>query len=229
MTVATTSSPTFEVHGSGAALRFGSVRTLIAGYTGRDEAAVRRHIDELAAIGVAPPAHVPMFYSVDPAAITTAANAPITRTNTSGEVEPVILRRDGRYFLGVGSDHTDRRLETVDVGESKRVCPKPIGSVVIEIDGWHSFNWDACRMRSWVDGRLYQDGTLASLRTPRDLLQNLSDRIGDSGEDLICFAGTLPLLRREFTSGVCWDLMLALPGGRTLTHSYTTAPKHHHC
>ncbi|MDT2004764.1 DUF2848 domain-containing protein [Rhodococcus opacus] len=222
MTRTTTEVLTFETLDSSEILRFGAGRTLVAGYTGRDEAAVQHHIDELATIGVAPPAQVPMFYPVEIATITTATQAPVTGEHTSGEVEPVILRHRGRHYLGVGSDHTDRRLETVDIGDSKRACPKPVGPKVVEIADWATFDWDACRARSWVDGVLYQDGTLAALRTPHNLLQIFADRLGDTGEDLLCFAGTLPLLDGKFTPGHRWDLELTLPDGRTLTHTYTT-------
>lgn len=212
----------FTVLGSGAVLRPDAARTLVAGYTGRDEAAVRHHIDELAAIGVAPPERVPMLYPIDPATITSAAYAPVTGANTSGEVEPVLLRHRGRFYLGVGSDHTDRDRETVDIGESKRICPKPVGATVAEIADWASFDWDACRARSWVDGKLYQDGTLAALRTPTDLLGIITERVGADDRDLLCFAGTLPLLDGRFTPGTRWDLELVLPDGRALTHTYRT-------
>ncbi|MDA3623870.1 DUF2848 family protein [Saccharopolyspora sp. WRP15-2] len=203
-------------------LLFRDFHALIAGYTGRDEEAVRHHIEELAAIGVAPPERVPMFYPVAAESISTAASTPISAANTSGEVEPVIVRHSGKYFLGIGSDHTDREMETIDIGDSKRACPKPIGPVVVEVPDWESFDWDGCRARSWVDGEPYQDGTLANLRTPLDLLRIFDERAGDDGGDLICFAGTLPLLTGAFTPGTRWDLELVLPDGRKLTHTYRT-------
>ncbi|QBJ97484.1 DUF2848 domain-containing protein [Rhodococcus sp. ABRD24] len=219
---ATAAALTFGLLDSTETIRLAAARAIVAGYTGRDEVAVQHHIDELAAIGVAPPEQVPMFYSIEAVTVTTAPNTPVAGSYTSGEIEPVVLRYCGRYFLGVGSDHTDRQLETVDIADSKRACPKPLGTTVVEIDDWADFDWDACRARSWVDGKLYQDGTLVNLRTPQNLLRILTDRLGDSGEDLICFAGTLPLLDGEFTPGNSWDLELTLPDGRTLTHSYTT-------
>lgn len=222
MTETLTDLPTWTVLGSGEPLRLTGARTLVAGYTGRDEAAVRHHIEELAAIGVAPPADVPMLYPVGAETVTTAAHTPVPGPDTSGEVEPVLLRHGGRWYLGVGSDHTDRALETVDIGESKRVCAKPIGATVAEIGDWAEFDWDACRARSWVDGKLYQDGTLAALRTPADLLGVIAARLGDDGRDLVCFAGTLPLLDGLFTPGERWELELTLPDGRVLTHTYTT-------
>lgn len=217
----------FTIAGSTETLTFDTVRTLVAGYTGRDEAAVRHHIDELAAIGVSPPPEVPMFYPVEPSTVTSRPEAAVSGPETSGEVEPVLLRFGGRHFVGIGSDHTDRNLETVDIGDSKRACSKPIGATVVEIPSWEELDWDSCRARSWVDGELYQDGQLSGLRTPHQLLDILSDRIGDNGEDLICFAGTLPLLNGTFVHGTRWDLELTLPDGIVLTHTYSTNGQGH--
>lgn len=201
-----------------------SFRSLVAGYTGRNEEQVRHHIDELAAIGVAPPPEVPMLYPMPEGSVTTAPAVTVSGDNSSGEIEPVLIRLAGRHYLGIGSDHTDRTLETVDIGESKRVCPKPIGVDVVAIENWAAFDWDACHARSWVDGTLYQDGPLAGLRRPENLLAIVADRLTDlaDDEDFVCFAGTLPLLDGAFVPGRAWDLELALPDGRTLRHTYRT-------
>ena len=37
---------------------------VIAGWTGRDAAAIQHHIDELQAIGVPPPSSVPLYYQI---------------------------------------------------------------------------------------------------------------------------------------------------------------------
>jgi hypothetical protein len=210
----------FEVLGTGQTLQLDGYQAVVAGYTGRDEAAVRHHIEELAAIGVPEPPQVPMFYAVDASTVTTAGTAEVTAGNTSGEVEPVLVRHQGRWYLGVGSDHTDRDLETEDVGESKRVCPKPVAPQVVAVPEWTAFDWDAVRISSRVDGAAYQDGRLQGLRRPDELLRLLRERGADEGRDLVCFAGTLPLLTGEFVPGTDWGLDLTLPDGRTISHTY---------
>lgn len=224
MTRTTTEPLVLHPMGSPDQLTLTGFRSIVAGYTGRDEAQVRHHIDELAAIGVAPPPQVPMFYPMPDTAASTAATAPVSGDNTSGEIEPVIIRHAGKFYLGVGSDHTDRSLETVDVGQSKQACPKPLGSDVVEIDDWTAFGWDKCYARSWVDGVLYQSGSLSGLRRPEALLAILADRLEnfDDSSDLVCFAGTLPLIDGTFVSGTQWELELTLPDGRSLRHTYTT-------
>jgi Protein of unknown function (DUF2848) len=80
---------------SGRRIELGSCRLLIAGFAGRDEADVRVHIRELAAIGVPVPGSFPTFYELDPLLLSTAARLPITAATTSGEVEPVLIRYGG--------------------------------------------------------------------------------------------------------------------------------------
>lgn len=198
------------------------VQVIVAGYTGRDETEVRHHIDELAAIGVAPPPKVPMVYPMPTELLTTSETLTVTGDNTSGEIEPVFVRHGGKWFLGVGSDHTDRTLETVDIGESKQACPKPIGSRVTAVTDWAAFDYDACQATCTVDDAIYQKGCLTGLRRPDDLLKILIDRDDDlAAGDLVVYGGTLPLIDGAFVPGVDWTLSITLPDGTELTHSYT--------
>src|SRR5919199_125752 len=84
-----------------------AVRDLvIAGWTGRDEAAIRHHIKELAAIGVPRPSSTPVFYRVSAANLTQDSRLVVLGGDTSGEVEPVIVAAEDGLWLGLGSDHT---------------------------------------------------------------------------------------------------------------------------
>ena len=94
---------------------------VVAGWTGRDRGAVEEHIAELEALGVARPSSVPLFYRVSASRLTTAREIETT-ASSSGEVEAVLLRHDGRLWVGVGSDHTDRELESFSVAVSKHLC-----------------------------------------------------------------------------------------------------------
>jgi uncharacterized protein DUF2848 len=93
--------------------------------------------------------------------------------DTSGEVEPVLFGIGDEMWLGVGSDHTDRKAETMGIALSKQLCGKPVGREL-----WRyadvAHHWDRLVIRSWatIDGKRvpYQEGTLAGMRTPEDLL-----------------------------------------------------------
>ena len=95
---------------------------MIAGWTGRDQAAVERHIAELAAIGVARPLAVPCFYRVGANLLTTSppstSPAPLER-----RVE-VVLRR-GRS-LSVSAP-THRRRSKPSAHAQQMAPPGPRG------------------------------------------------------------------------------------------------------
>ncbi|MDP5225692.1 MULTISPECIES: DUF2848 family protein [Arthrobacter] len=214
----------FAVSGTGERIELTEFTAVVAGYTGRDAAAVQHHIDELAAIGVAPPPEVPMFYPVAPESVSTSAAFHVTGAETSGEIEPLYIRHAGRYYLGIASDHTDRRLETVDIGDSKKACPKPVAGTVIPVDDLAALSLDECTARSWVDGELYQEGTLSNLRTPADVVGLFLQRRQPGDGDFVCLGGTLPLLGGTFVYGTEWTLELSLPDGSSISHQYTTSP-----
>lgn len=236
--MSTTSNPeagglSFTVGGTGETLRLADFALVVAGYTGRDEASVRAHIEELAAIGVPAPESVPAFYPMDARLATQAPWVRVEGANTSGEVEPVLIRSRGRLYLGVGSDHTDRDMERDSVAASKAACPKPLSSHVVPLPvdegGAVAFDWDTVRARCTVDGALYQEGTLDALRVPTDVLGLLDAAEGPDGatqRDLVMFCGTLPLIDGEFVAGRDWTLSLTLHDGTEIGHTYTARSTH---
>lgn len=146
---------------------------VIAGLTGRDEAAVHHHIEELRAIGVKPPPSVPAFFRNGASLLTTAQAIDALGPDSSGEVEFVLVSLEDGLWVGVGSDHTDRRVEAYAIDVSKQLCPKVISPVLWRLDDLAA-HWDQLVLRAWIEeaGRLtlYQEGSAAALRTPRSLI-----------------------------------------------------------
>lgn len=166
----------------------------IAGWTGRDRAAVDRHIQELAALGVKPPASIPTFYRIAAARVTTASSIEVLGESSSGEVEFVLLQYAGKLWLGVGSDHTDRAIETFNIDVSKQMCDKPAASV------WWLFDevaphWDALILRSRVgtERTLYQEGSVANMLEPAELIGQFAG-CAALPERTLMFCGTLPAI-----------------------------------
>ncbi|WP_053170678.1 DUF2848 family protein [Streptomyces sp. SBT349] len=216
---------TLRVTGTDEEIEVRPAKLVVAGYTGRDEAAVAEHIRELEAIGIPAPPSVPTFYDLDPALLTTGPTAAVSGAATSGEVEPVVIRHDGRYFLGVGSDHTDRELERTSIHGSKAACAKPVGPRVAEIGtDLPGLPWDEITAESHVDGAPYQRGVIAALRHPADTAERMTAALGEITGDLVLFCGTLPLLDGTFVHGTRWRLRLGLPDGTELTHAYQAQP-----
>lgn len=171
---------------------------VIAGYTGRDGEQVRRHIDELAREGIAPPPEVPMLYEMPVEILTTAPRIEVPSAQSSGEVEPILVGAGGAVYLGIGSDHTARDVEREDIARSKRICPKPIGPRLAAVDPGAA-GLDAIALESGVDGEPYQRGSLAQIAPLAALLERFRTRYPRG--DFVLFCGTVPLLTHGFRFG----------------------------
>jgi len=166
---------------------------VIAGWTGRDPIAREKHIVELEALGVARPKSTPIYYRVSAARLTTSSQIEATGEDSSGEVEVVLIRDAERLWLGVGSDHTDRKVETYCVTFSKQMCDKPIAPELWAFDEV-SDHWDSLVLRSWIDEagerRLYQEGTAATMLPPDAIIAGFALN-GSLPEGTAMFCGTL--------------------------------------
>ncbi len=172
---------------------------IMAGWTGRDPAAVQHHIDELGALGVEPPSSIPLFYPMDPALLAGSVTAiEVVGEGTSGEVEVVLLSLADGLWVGLGSDHTDRELEATSVQLSKQLCRKPMAEELWRFDEVID-HWDQMILRASIlenGGRiLYQEGALAAVRRPEDLIQAYAERLGRADATLpvgtVMFCGAL--------------------------------------
>ncbi len=209
---------------AGATKRFTARRLLVVGYTGRDPAAVDAHVAELARQGVPPPKHVPWIFVANPATLQIDGTVWAYDDTSSGEAEYVLLiDRDG-VFMCIGSDHTDRGLETLSIEKSKQVYPRVLSKQVWRLDELLP-RWDALRLRSWTGegSRLtnYQDGTLGQLIRPEQLLDLVSP---DPGTGTVVFSGTLPVLDGQMRAAPRFEAELTDTGGQSLaTLRYDTA------
>ncbi len=166
---------------------------VVAGWTGRDAAAVEKHIRELEELGVKRPATTPIFYRVSAARITTDDTIEAVGESSGGEVEFVLLQHDGRLWVGTGSDHTDREVEKYGVTVSKQMCEKPIATTFWAFEEVAP-HWDRLLLRSSVveNGKRvpYQDGSVAAMIDPRDLMKRHAAD-GRLPDGTIMFCGTL--------------------------------------
>ena len=166
---------TFERRSGGAreTVTFAPTNLIVAGWTGTDEKGLQHHIEELAALGVPPPSSVPVFYRNAVSNVMQVDRLQVLGSDTSGEVEPVVLAMADGLWLTVGSDHTDRKAEAMGIALSKQLCGKVVGTAAWRLadvaDRWDSL---IIRAHATIDGErvLYQDGTLKSLRHPADLI-----------------------------------------------------------
>ena len=199
---------------------------VIAGWTGRDAAAVEEHIAELERLGVARPKTTPIFYRVAAALLTTADAIEVAGNDSSGEVEPVVLNLAGRLWIGVGSDHTDRKIETIGVTLAKQLCAKPVGPVLWPLDEVAP-HWDRLVLRSHaiVGGgrRRYQEGPVARLRPPEELMRRFGGAAA-LAPGTAMFCGTLAV-EGGIAPAERFEIELEDPVlGRKIAHAYAITP-----
>ncbi len=198
---------TLETNTGRSPLTLTVTQAVIAGWTGRDPVARDKHIAELEAIGIARPASTPIYYRVAVRRLTTATSIEVSGGDSSGEVEFVLLASGGKTYVTVGSDHTDRKVETYGVTVSKQMCDKPIAPVVWALDDVIG-HWDQIVLRSFatIGGArmLYQEGKLDGMLPVADLVARgfsgsaLPDGCAMFGGTLAAKGGIRPASRFDF-------------------------------
>ncbi|MGB6396473.1 MAG: DUF2848 domain-containing protein [Bradyrhizobium sp.] len=182
-------------------------QAVIAGWTGRDPVARDKHIAELEAIGIARPATTPIYYRVAARRLTMADSIEVCGGDSSGEVEFVLIGWQGRIFVGCGSDHTDRKVESYSVTVSKQMCDKSIAPELWELEDVIG-HWDRMILRAfaWIEGKrgLYQEGTLDAMLPVKELLARgfkdgkLPDGCAMYGGTFAAMGGIRPADRFEY-------------------------------
>ena len=198
---------------------------IIAGWTGRDAAAMEAHIKELEALGVKRPASTPIFYRAAAALLTQGEFIEVVGSASSGEVEPVLVSGEDEIYLGVGSDHTDREVETVGITISKQLCAKPVSRELwplAEVAG----HWDALVIRSWATRggvrTLYQQSSLAKMRTPEDLQHRYGGDNYRLPAGTVMYCGTVPV-QGEIAPAEQFEIEIEDPIlKRTIRHAYVS-------
>jgi hypothetical protein len=186
-------SLTLQDDGASRACEVAIDRAVIAGWDGRDPAAVEKHIRELEALGVKRPATTPIFYRVAAARLTTSDTIEAVGEGSGGEVEFVLLQHQGRLWVGTGSDHTDREVEKYGVTVSKQMCEKPIAPRFWAYEEVAP-HWDRLMLRAHVveGGKraLYQEGAVTAMIEPAALIARHVGS-GRLPEGTLMFGGTL--------------------------------------
>lgn len=197
-------------------IQFSVRRVVNAGYTGRNQDAVRRHIEELKKEGIPAPGSTPTAYEVISKLVYCDDEIEVIGERTSGEAEFVLLCSQNDVLVGVGSDHTDRELEVASIIKSKQICPNVMGDRVWRLSRVRT-HWDEMILRSWVkdpNGKkiLYQESALTTILTPEDLMAFVRSKVDDGNlEGLVIFSGTVPLIPESTNFGDYFEVELADP------------------
>ena len=210
-------------------LNFAYTRMVNAGYVGRDQNEVRRHIDELARKGIPGPKKTPTLYPVIPRTLITDSQIEVYGDETCGEVEYVLLiENENTVYVGVGSDHTDRHLEETDIPRAKQICPNIISRRVWPLaevaDQWDGLIIEASVVKEGEE-ILYQQGLLALIMDPKALVEFVASKVNSPLQNLIIYSGTLGSLTSGFVFGERFMAKLTDPKlGRSLELGYEIFP-----
>lgn len=214
-----------EVQVDGAKKNISINKAYCIGYTGRNKEKTLEHIKELAEIGVPEPAEIPSLYPVSVSTLNQGGAIEVIGDLTSGEAEIVLIFGDSpeETYLSVGSDHTDRGLETVDINKSKQVCDKPFAEEAWNI-GDVIPHWDELELSSAVyladSWEPYQQNPISSIISLDEIKSYLSKKDVPLSNSIV-FSGTVPLLD-GFKYGTKFKLSIYDPVlGKSISTEYT--------
>jgi hypothetical protein len=220
---------TLQKRGESKPLKFTYNRMVNAGYVGRDQDEVRRHIEELATKGIPGPKTTPTLYPVNTRMLTTESEIEVYSNETCGEVEYVLLvENENTIYVGLGSDHTDRHLEESDIPRSKQICPNVLGLAVWPLSEVAD-HWDDLEIESKVlkhgEEMLYQKGCLELILDPKGLMEFVRSKIPVPLDKTVIFSGTLGSLTGSFVFGERFMAQLKDPRlNRRLELAYEIKP-----
>ena len=170
---------------------------------------------------------VPVFWHVSPDRLVTDESIAVLGITTVGEVEVVLMATEIGVLITVGSDHTDRHVESFSVAHAKQICAKPVARTCWFIAD-AAENWDQLVVRAWAteDGvrTLYQEAPLSLLLHPDDLIRHYLGEPGPLPIGTAIFCGTVPI-RGDVRPMARLEIELEDPvRRRSLAHGYDVVP-----
>lgn len=166
------------------------------GYSGRNIEKTKAHIDELKELGVPEPDSIPEIYHLDAYLFRQDNNISIIGEKSSGEAEIVVIFDGDNRYITLGSDHTDRELETVSIHKSKQLCAKPIAHTLWKFEDVEE-HWDDLELKSYVqengEWTLYQDDKVSGILPYEKLIDSLNE-FGANLTKAVVYCGTVPLV-----------------------------------
>jgi hypothetical protein len=172
---------------------------IVMGFTPRDEKLLKELFTALRKIGGDIPDKTPMTYPLSAELLTTKEEIFVVGNDTNGEVEYLIISFKGDIYIGVGSDHADKNIESLNIHKSKQLCAKHMCK---EVWKWSEVkdHWDKVVLESRyiVNGveELYQKNIAEVMLRPENIIQSVEEfyhkKISDF--DCVIFSGSIPTL-----------------------------------
>lgn len=194
-----------------------------AGYAGSDQEKVQEHIDELVKLGVEAPTTTPILFPVSNYIVSTTNDIQVQHGQTSGEIEYVLIWHEGEIYVTVGSDHTDRELETFSVPMSKQAYPNVIAEDVWKYEDIKD-HWNKIELTCWGiygdEKKVYQRGTCADLLSPDKWTENFA-KLEVENEGNMFFSATINTEENTLAFADKYEFEMHDPVlNRTIKHEY---------
>lgn len=198
-------------------------RMLNAGAAGRDREQVEHHVRELSALGIPPPANIPSLYPVANHLLRHSSALQVASPHTGGEVEYVLIWREGEILVGVGSDHSDFLLEKYSDVSAKNICPNIIANTL-----WYyaelANHFDEIILSSQVkcDGKWldYQRDAVSLLLPPSHWIERFGNP-DQENDGLVLYSGTISTLGGLKSGSAFRFSMLDPVRRREISHEYS--------
>lgn len=200
-------------------------RIINAGYTGRDQEAVEKHIDELMEEGIDAPDEVPITFELAPySTLVDPGEITVVGEQTSGEAEFGLIVTGSDTYVVAASDQTDRKLESESIQLSKQIAPNIVSRCAWNLDDVRK-EWDGIEIRAMNTRngaqKIYQDATLGDILPPEELINICEQRYSEPLTGTIILSGTVPTVSGELPPGDQFNITLNHPANkRELNLSY---------
>lgn len=214
-----------EFNVNGELVRVEVNRVINAGYSGRDEAAVQAHIDEMVEEGLDAPDEVPITFELAPyTTLVEPGEVTVVGEHTTGEAEYGLVIAGDETLVVAASDQTDRKLELNGIQLSKQIAPNVLSRRAWRLPTVRE-HWDDIELRAWNDRdgqrTLYQDAPLEDLLPPEEILALVTERYGDIQGGTVILSGTIATVSGELEGGDRFIVELTDPiRNRELTLRY---------
>lgn len=176
-------------------LVFTAEHLICGGWVGRDRKSVQAHIDELTRLGVPAPQRIPIYMNLSTYLLTTDDEITVVSDKSSGEIEYVLLCSGEEVWVTMGSDHTDREVETKSIPGSKQMYAKCLAPECWPYPDVKN-QWERLVLRCWVtkgtERILYQEAPLSEILNPEEMLGRMPLGEIDRKGGIVLFSGTIP-------------------------------------
>jgi hypothetical protein len=204
-------------------LVFTADHLICGGWVGRDRKSLQAHIDELVRLGVPAPQRIPIYMNLSTHLLTTDDEITVVSDKSSGEIEYVLLCSGEEIWVTVGSDHTDREVETKSIPGSKQMYAKCLAPECWPYPDVKN-QWGRLVLRCWVtkgtERILYQEAPLSEILDPQEMLEKIPREGIDKKGGIVLFSGTIPT-QAGLVYGDSYELEMEDPFlKRSIRHEY---------